>query len=140
MNSRGQVIVVELRGIQFGLPIHQVKEIIKYVTPSRVPSPVMFSEGMINLRGELHPVIDMGSFFGMKEIKADKYTKIIIVKDNKIGLIVDEVCEIVIPKEEEVDQNINLPDYRNNHFLSYIIKKKDNLIFVLDMNKLLQLN
>ncbi len=140
MNSRGQVIVVELRGIHFGFPIHQVKEIIKYITPSRVPSQVLFSEGMINLRGDLHSVIDMGSFFGMEGIKTDKNTKIIIVNDNKIGLIVDEVCEIVLPKEEEVDQNINLPDFRKHHFLSYILKTGDNLIFVLDVNKLLQAN
>jgi purine-binding chemotaxis protein CheW len=132
-----QVIVVELRGIQFGFPIDQVKEIIKYITPSKMPSQVLSSEGVINLRGNLHSIIDLGSFFGMEGIKTDKNTKIIILNDNDIGLIVDDVCEIVIPKEEEVANDFNLPQFLNNRFMSYIIKMKNNLIFVLDLEKLL---
>jgi purine-binding chemotaxis protein CheW len=135
-----QVIVVELRGIQFGFPIDQVKEIIKYITPSKMPSPVLSSEGVINLRGNLHSVIDLGDFFGLESIKSDKNKKIIILNDNDIGLIVDDVCEIVIPKEEEIENNINLPHFLNNRFMSYILKMKNNLIFVLDLKKLLVCN
>ncbi len=140
MNNTKQIVVINLRNVQYGIPIEQVNEIIKYIHPTQVPNSLPYSEGVISLRGKIHSVIDLGSFLGMEKKQPDKNTKVIIANESSVGFIVDDVARIVIPKEEEIDTNINLPIYFNNDHLSYILKIDGNIIFVLDMSSILKIN
>ncbi len=138
MNKTRQIVVVNLRGVQYGFPIEQVNEIIRYMLPTQVPNSPPYSEGVISLRGKVHSVIDLGNFLGMEKKQADKNTKIIIANENSVGFIVDDVNMIVIPKDEEIDTNINLPVYFNNNHMSYILKIDGNIIFVLNMSSIMK--
>lgn len=139
MNTTRQIVVVNLGKVQYGFPIEQINEIIRYIPPTQVPNSPPYSEGIICLRGKVHSVIDLGSFLGMEKRQADKNTKIIIASENSVGFIVDDVHMIVKPKDEEIDTNVNLPSCSNINQMSYILKIDGKIIFVLDMSSILKI-
>ncbi len=97
-----QLVTFNLVGEEFGLPILDVREIIRMVDVTPVPHSPNFGEGVINLRGQILPVIDLRKRFGLDSSKADEDTRIVVVEINKnlIGLIVDGVNEVLrIPSE-----------------------------------------
>ncbi len=137
MDNTKQIVVINLGEVQYGFPIEEVNEIIKYIPPTKVPNAPSYSEGVISIRGKVHSVIDLGTFLGMEKKQTDKNTKIIIASEQSVGLIVDDVSKIVKPKDEEIDTNINLPTFFNNYYISYVLKIDGSLIFVLDMSSIL---
>ena len=140
MNISKQIVVVTLGDVQYGFPIEQVNEIIRYIPPTQVPSSPIYYEGVINVRGKVHSVIDLRSFLGLEKKQPDKETKIIIANENRVGFIVDEVDMIIKPKEEEIDTNINLPVCFNNNHMTYMLKTNSNILYVLNMSSILNIN
>lgn len=97
-----QLVTFNLVGEEFGLPILDVREIIRMVEVTPVPHSPSFVEGVINLRGQILPVIDLRKRFGLESSTADEDTRIVVVEinNNLIGLIVDGVNEVLrIPSE-----------------------------------------
>lgn len=97
-----QLVTFNLVGEEFGLPILDVREIIRMVEVTPVPHSPDFVEGVINLRGQILPVIDLRKRFNLESSVADDDTRIVVVEINKnlIGLIVDGVNEVLrIPSE-----------------------------------------
>lgn len=97
-----QLVTFNLVGEEFGLPILDVREIIRMVEVTPVPHSPDFVEGVINLRGQILPVIDLRKRFNLESSVADEDTRIVVVEINKnlIGLIVDGVNEVLrIPSE-----------------------------------------
>lgn len=137
MQNTRQIVVFTLQNVQYGFPIEEVNEIIRYISPTPIPNAPFYLEGVISLRGRIHSVFDLRSLLGMDKKKIDNNTKIIITNDNTAGFIVDDVKMIVNPKEEEIDTNINLPIYFDNNYVEYILKIDGNVIFVLNMLNIL---
>lgn len=97
-----QLVTFNLVGEEFGLPILDVREIIRMVDVTPVPNSPDFVEGVINLRGQILPVIDLRKRFKLETSDADEDTRIVVVEinDNLIGLIVDGVNEVLrIPSD-----------------------------------------
>lgn len=97
-----QLVTFNLVGEEFGLPILDVREIIRMVEVTPVPHSPDFVEGVINLRGQILPVIDLRKRFNLESSVANEDTRIVVVEINKnlIGLIVDGVNEVLrIPSE-----------------------------------------
>lgn len=138
MQSTKQIVVLKLGDVQYGFPIDDVKEIIRYIPPTKIPNSIDYLEGVISLRGRIHSVIDLRSFLGMDKRMIDNNTKIIIANVNNYGFIVDDVNMIVTPKEEEIENNADLPSYFNNNCIEYILKKDGNIIIVLNMLSVLE--
>lgn len=137
MQNTRQIVVFTLQNVQYGFPIEEVNEIIRYIYPTPIPNAPFYLEGVISLRGRIHSVFDLRSLLGMDKKKIDNNTKIIITNDNTAGFIVDDVKMIVNPKEEEIDTNVNLPIYFDNNYVEYILKIDGNVIFVLNMLNIL---
>lgn len=138
MQSTKQIVVLKLGDVQYGFPIDDVKEIIRYIPPTKIPNSIDYLEGVISLRGRIHSVIDLRSFLGMDKRMIDNNTKIIIANVNNYGFIVDDVNMIVTPMEEEIENNADLPSYFNNNCIEYILKKDGNIIIVLNMLSVLE--
>jgi purine-binding chemotaxis protein CheW len=97
-----QLVTFNLVGEEFGLPILDVREIIRMVDVTPVPHSPDFVEGVINLRGQILPVIDLRKRFNLESSEADEDTRIVVVEinNNLIGLIVDGVNEVLrIPSD-----------------------------------------
>jgi len=92
-----QLVTFNLLGEEFGLPILDVREIIRMVEVTPVPHAPNFVEGVINLRGQILPVIDLRKRFGLEMKEMDDSTRIVVVeiRSSLIGLIVDGVKEVL---------------------------------------------
>ncbi len=74
-----QLILFELGNSLYGIPIEKVSEINRIDQITTLPKAPKFVEGVINLRGNVVPLIDLRKRFGMKQIERTKKNKIIVV-------------------------------------------------------------
>ena len=93
-----QFIVVKYGDEQYGVDIKYVDNIVRMQRITRVPKVQSYIKGVINLRGEVIPVISLRLKMGLEEDVITKATRIIIIKlesNECIGVLVDEVKEVV---------------------------------------------
>lgn len=117
VNGAKQYIVVKLDNEQYGIDISFIDNIVRMQQITRVPKAQHFFEGVINLRGEIIPVMNLRDKFELPPKEHTNSTRIIIIKPEnnaKIGVLVDEVREVVTLEESAVekvvydDQGMNL--------------------------------
>jgi len=140
-NIQDKYVTFNLGKEYYGLPIENVLSIEKPSKRTRIPNAPDYVIGLINLRGEVIPVIDLRTKLGMEKIDVDKNSRIIIVKENEIvvGLMVDSSKEVLDINKEDIDKP---PSSENNsiiEFISGIGKKDERLIMILNLMKLLDL-
>ncbi len=92
-----QMVVFKLADEQYGVRITQVQEINRLSQISKVPRAPRFVEGVVNLRGDVIPVIDLRKRFDIEPKAYTEFTRIIVsdINKKKIGIIVDEVLEVL---------------------------------------------
>jgi purine-binding chemotaxis protein CheW len=134
-----QLVVFALGQEEFACKITDVREVLKMMKITPLPHCLDFVEGVINLRGEVIPVIDLRKRFGMMEVERTNNSRIIIaeVASSLVGLIVDSVSEVLrIP-----DRQIQAPPDRvagtRTHFILGVGKVEDRLLIILNLDKIL---
>lgn len=135
-----QYIKVEMGEELFGIDIRYVDNIVRMQRITRVPNVASYIKGIINLRGEIIPIMNLRLKMGLQEIDETKATRIIIVKMEqfgKIGFIVDAVKEVVALEEEQIDKIKYDSKDESIHFVSAVGKLADSLISLLDLNTVL---
>ena len=99
-----QVVVFQLAGGEFGVPIESVQEIVRLPEGlTKVPKAPGFVEGIINLRGVVLPVIDLRKRLDLEECERNERQRIMVfaLKGTTVGFIVDAVTEVLkIPKRK----------------------------------------
>ncbi len=94
-----QYIIANLNKDQYGINIKYIENIIVMQSITRVPKSQSFFKGVINLRGEIIPVMSLRSKLGIEEVPYTSKSRIIIVRPEAqaapVGLIVDEVKEVI---------------------------------------------
>jgi purine-binding chemotaxis protein CheW len=99
--TRIQHLSFRVRQAAYALPIDLVREIIEYAEVTAVPMMPAFIHGVINLRGNVVPVLDLAARFGLELTQADKRTCIVIIElalgdvVQRIGLVVDAVDAVL---------------------------------------------
>lgn len=131
-----QYIVVKLASEQYGIDIQYVDNIVRMQNITRVPKAQPYFKGVTNLRGEIIPVMSLRLKFGLDPDEFTNATRIIIIKleaQATIGIIVDEVKEVVTLGEESIDK----PSYNENDdraaYLYGVGKHNDGLISLLNI-------
>ena len=116
-----QYIVVRLGTEQYGIDIKYVDNIVRNQRITRVPKAQHYFKGVINLRGEIIPVMSLRLKFGLEPDEYTNATRIIIIKleqQSPIGIIVDEVKEVVTLTGGSIDNaNTSYPSYPLIHYL-----------------------
>lgn len=101
-----QMIIFRLGNEEYSVPIMSVQEIIMRQTPTHIPKSPGWVEGVINLRGHIIPIIDGKKKLSLVEKNENTNNSRIMVLDVEheiIGLIVDEVSEVIHLKTEDID-------------------------------------
>ncbi len=132
-----QYIVVRLGSEQYGIDIQYVDNIVRKQRITRVPKAQHYFKGVINLRGEVIPVMSLRLKFNLEPDEYTNNTRIIIIKleqHSAIGIIVDEVKEVVTLSEDLIDRPTtdSTADSRIQ-YLSGIGKQPDGLISLLNI-------
>lgn len=135
-----QYIVIRLGKEQYGIDIRYIDNIVRMQHMTRVPKMKEYIKGVINLRGEVIPIMSIRLKMGLPVDEETKNTRIIIVKleqYGKIGMIVDEVSEVVdLDIETEVEKMAYDKDETN--YITGVGKNEGNLISLLDLNAVVQ--
>lgn len=132
-----QYIKVEMGVETFGIDISYVDNIVRMQHITRVPDTPDYIKGVINLRGEIVPIMNLRLKMGLEEIEETKATRIIIIKMEqvgKIGLIVDCVKEVISITEDQIESNKYDSKDETAHFVSAVGKVGESIISLLDLN------
>lgn len=137
MADSKQYIVTNLNKGQYGIDIKYIDNIIVMQSITRVPKAQSFFKGVINLRGEIVPVMSLRSKLGIEETAFTGKTRIIIVRPEPqaapVGLIVDEVKEVITLEAEAVEKmNYDDKDDKANYSIG-IGKFGNDLINLLNV-------
>ncbi|MGK5090687.1 chemotaxis protein CheW [Deltaproteobacteria bacterium TL4] len=129
----------------FAFKILNVREVLEFRKVTKVPQTPDFMCGVINLRGSVVPVLDLGLKLGMPEIQKTVDTCVIIVElmadeeSMAIGVLVDSVSEVIELAPEAIDPPPKLGGRITHEFLIGMGKQHDNFIAILDVNTIFSL-
>jgi purine-binding chemotaxis protein CheW len=123
-----------------GMDILKVQEINKLIEMTRVPQAPEYVLGILNLRGEIVTIIDLGKKLGLKSTEVNHKTRNIIVNSNgeHIGLMVEQISDVIQAEWEKVEPPpANIGDVQGKYFTG-VFKTADRLIGILDVEKVLK--
>lgn len=125
----------------FALEIDQVREVLDYTPPTRVPGSPEFMVGVINLRGSVVPVVDLRKKFGRPETPKTVDTRIVIVEvtvDQEatiLGALADSVKEVIELEPDQVGPAPRIGMRLRTDFIKGMGRKEDHFIIILDIEK-----
>ena len=134
-----QLVAFCLQGEEFAINIQQVREVLKLTQITPLPQSLYFIEGVINLRGEVIPVVDLRKRFQISDSEKNEHTRIIIVEidESLVGLIVDSVSEVLHLSAAAVDPPPKRLAGTRTEFIAGVGKLDERLIIILDLNRIL---
>jgi purine-binding chemotaxis protein CheW len=129
------VVSFRLGTEEYGVDISQVQEIIRMVEITHVPRAPHFMEGVINLRGQLIPIIDLRTRFAMQRGEHTKNTRIVVTEigSKKVGIIVDSVSEVINIPIEQVEEAPDMIAGVGTEYIQGVGKVADRLVILLDL-------
>ncbi|MFZ5824991.1 MAG: chemotaxis protein CheW [Bacillota bacterium] len=139
MGADKQYVVFRLEGQLYGAEITVVRE-VSYLTPiTRLPNTPPYVEGVIDLRGEVMPVIDIRKRLGLPSREADSETRVMIlsVRDMTSALVVDGVEQVLTLSDEQ----ITAPDQRvtvaGQDYVVGVARSGEQLVIIMDLARML---
>lgn len=137
-DSDGQYLTFRLAGEMYAFPINHVKEILEYQSVTQVPMMPDFIQGVINLRGEVVPVLNLSRRFSLDSTDVTKKTCIVILEVNStniqqdIGVVVDSVSEVLEIADAEMRAAPNFGNTIRTDFIQSMARYKDDFVIILD--------
>jgi len=143
LEKEGKYLTFALGPEEYGLEILKVREIIGYMEITAIPQTPHHVKGVINLRGQVIPVIDLRAKFGMDTAEVTEETCVIVVEANQgkrkfsTGVIVDYVQEVLDIAHKDIE---NAPQFGSSVDTEFILgmgKIGDSVKILLDIDKVL---
>ena len=139
-----QLVVFGLGKEEFGIDISRVREIVRLQNITAIPQSMDFVEGIVNLRGQIVPIVDLCKRFDMVGAGAmeEASRRIIVVnmEDQNIGILVDGVSEILRIPDEAIEATPPIvAGGIDSEFIRGVAKVENRLIIVLDLDKIFSL-
>ncbi|MBI9071159.1 MAG: chemotaxis protein CheW [Melioribacteraceae bacterium] len=125
----------------FAVDVGKVREVLDLTKITRVPQTPKYMKGVINLRGNVVPVIDFRLKFGMEEVEATIDTCIIVLEIDVegeflvIGALADSVREVFELEPDQIDPAPKLGTKFNVDYLYGIGKKDEDFLMILNIDK-----
>ncbi len=138
-NSERQFLVFKLAGKNYGINIEYINSIIeKEMVITRVPNSLDFVEGVINLRGEVVPIMDLRKRLKLETAEDTIDTRIIVIEKGEvtIGLIVDLVMEVAAFDDAGID-NISAVSDLDDELFQGTGKMEDAVVSLINVEKLI---
>ncbi len=130
-----QYIGVLLGNEEYGIDIKYIDNIVKMQRITRVPKAQNYFLGVINIRGEIIPVMSLRLKFGLEKDEFNSKTRILIIKPEQqaaVGFIVDEVREVINLASDNIDASSASNDEKAT-YISGVGKHPKGLISLLNI-------
>ena len=134
-----QVVSFKLGSEEYGVDIAQVQEINRMVAVTHVPRAPEFMEGVINLRGQLIPIIDLRARFGMPRAEHTKNTRIVVTEigTKRVGMVVDSVSEVLRLPVDQIEDAPEMLTGVDTEYIRGVGKVEDRLIILLELGRII---
>jgi len=139
INEQIQVVAFQLGNEEYAVDIINVQEINRLLNITRVPRSPDYIDGVVNLRGNIIPVINLHKKFNMDITSEDEDTRIIVFQfeDVKAGIIVDKVSEVLHLNISDIEATAKVYNSIDAEIIKGVARVEDRLLILLDLQKLL---
>jgi len=138
-----QFLTVKLGKEEYGLDILQVKEIRCWVPVSEIPNTPPYEKGLINIRGDIVPVIDLRERFGLPSSVDHNRDVVVLLQAQKlsqrriVGVVVDAVADVVSVSHEAMQTTPAFASNVNTDFIRSLVNVDQRMINCIDIDRLL---
>ena len=124
---------------EYGLELLRVKEVIRVREITWLPKAPSFVKGIINLRGDVIPIIDLRDKFGLESKEATSMTRVIVVEveGRLMGMVVDSASQVVRIPADQIDPPPPVLGGFSQEFITGVGKLDDKLIILLNIDAVL---
>ena len=123
----------------YGLELLRVKEVIRVRQITWLPKAPSFVKGIINLRGDVIPLIDLRERFGLEYVDQTTQTRVVVVEveGRLMGMIVDSASQVVRIPADQIDPPPPVLGGLAREFITGVGKFEDKLVILLDVDAIL---
>jgi purine-binding chemotaxis protein CheW len=140
--ATSQYIVIELGEQEFALGISNVGSINEYRKITLLPNAPSFIEGVIDLRGDIIPIVNLAKRFSIESVKMTKDKRIIVVEIEKklVGFLVDEASQAITLDSDDVKPTPDMIRNIDGDYIDGVCKLKDKILLLINFAKVLNHN
>ncbi len=118
-------------GEKYIIPIEKSREVLRMLPYLEIPHSQDFVEGVVNLRGEIIPVINMRKKFGIDESDdSGKYLIIVEIENKKFGLRIDRIIGVVDVEEKNILSPDQFGEIKKD-YIQYVVKQEKDILICL---------
>lgn len=133
-----QYIIFKLNEEKFAASINHIASITEYSSITPLPNGPAYVDGLLNLRGDIIPVVNLKKRFKLQEQQMNQKRILIARKDDiQIGFLVDDASQSMTVDEANVLPPPQIAIKKENRYISEVCVHKDELIIVIDLDKVL---
>lgn len=135
-----QFVIFKLADEAYGIDIMKVQEITDFKDPTNVPDAPDYIYGVINLRGNIVPIIDLKKRLNIQSTDEKEAERIVIVniKDTQVGVLVDDASQVLTLTSEQIDEAPHAIRKNGKNLISGIGKTDNEIILLVDFESLIQ--
>lgn len=124
---------------EYGVHIEDVEGVIRIPQITKLPQTIDYLKGVINLRGDIIPVIDMRERFNLDAQGYTQTTRVINLKinDKLVGLIVDAVSQVIVMETHDIEETPDIINGISREYIEGIGKSDDAMIIILKTVKII---
>ena len=132
-------VVFQIGEGHYSIPLEEVSQILRYENVTDVPTAPPFVDGVINVGGEVIPIVNLRTRFSLQRMEVSRKNRVIIVQkqDVRYGVLVDSVREILDLAPDSVAAEAASVFGMKAEFVRGIAKIRDHLLVLLDIFKVL---
>ena len=136
------LVTFKISNETYAIDIMEVNEIVKLTEITPIPNAPDFVDGIITLRGQIIPIVDLNKRFNFaprtytEEDELFRAIVIIRVQDMTIGILIDQVNRVIPVNRDQIQPPPQMISGIGAEFISGVIKQNDNLFVILDIQKL----
>ncbi len=141
MSATNEYVIFKIEREYYGIDIHHVENIEKIIAITRIPYTKSYIQGVVNLRGNIIPIVHIRKRFLMPEKDFTDESRIIItnVGETKIGIIVDSSSEVLQLETANIEEAPVIRGTNSQDFIRQVGKHEGRIIMLIDLPKVLGL-
>lgn len=144
LSSVDQYLTFSIGDEDYGVKILSVQEIRGWEEVARVPNTPSYVKGVLNLRGNAVPVIDMRMRMNEKDPQYDNTTVVIILRaklkgnERIAGIVVDDVSDVMNARSDEIRKTPDFGERVNTEFIKGLVDVGGNMVMLFDIDNFMQ--
>lgn len=134
-----ELLTFKLAAEHYGIDIMKVKEIRGYEAVTKIANAPEFIKGVINLRGDIVPILDLRLKFSVGEATYNEFTIVImvVVADKIIGIVVDAVSDVIKLTSKDIKPPPEFGVAFDSRYLSGLVTQADHMVILLNIDALI---